>query len=355
MPVPLLLAPALIAAAPFFYDEKAVALFAEIAAKGKAVKSFSAEMTMIVTGPQPQKRSGKLLFKAPGLGRVELTPDKGEGVLMIMDGKASYDITGKKYTKGPADSETVWPFLTGIPGTDPKKFTFVGVEKIGETSFEVLELKETEQTLRVYVSPEKMIQRFVASSEADGQKFGQEITLANVQFDLEIAAENFTLPTGLEEVKPPGSSGMASLEAKLLKVGAKAPAFNLATPTGGKLSLAQALKGKKAVLVNFWFFNCGPCRAEHPELQKLYASLKAKGFGLVAIDQGDDNKTITNYFAKAKLTFPVVKGVPGTFRAYGVQAFPTNYLVDAKGKIIYRSVGFDEAGMKKALAKLGLK
>ena len=102
MPVPLLLAPALIAAAPFFYDEKAVALFAEIAAKGKAVKSFSAEMTMIVTGPQPQKRSGKLLFKAPGLGRVELTPDKGEGVLMIMDGKASYDITGEKVHQRPS-------------------------------------------------------------------------------------------------------------------------------------------------------------------------------------------------------------------------------------------------------------
>ena len=42
-------------------------------------------------------------------------------------------------------------------------------------------------------------------------------------------------------------------------------------------------------------------------------------------------------------------------RAYGVQAYPTNYLVDADGKIVWRSVGFDEAGLREALAKMGLK
>ncbi|MBB6049737.1 redoxin family protein [Armatimonas rosea] len=354
MLLPLLAAPALLATAPTFADDKAAALLAEVAARGSSLKSFSAEVTMTMTGPQSQKMSGKLLLQPPGFGRVEFTPDKGEKILMILDGKSTYSITGKKFTKTPVDMDGIWPFLKGVPGADPKKFTSVGTEKIEETTFDVLELKEASQTLRVYISPEKIIQRFRVTV-GDGTQGGQELVISHVQLDTELAAENFTLPTGLEEAKAPGAEGLDALNAKLLKVGTTAPAFNLGTPTGGKLSLAQALKGKKAVLVNFWFFNCGPCRAEHPELQKLYTSLKAKGFGLVAVDQGDDSKTITDYMKKAGLTFPAVKGVPGTFTAYGVQAFPTNYLVGANGKILYRSVGFDEAGLKAALAKAGLK
>jgi hypothetical protein len=43
--------------------------------------------------------------------------------------------------------------------------------------------------------------------------------------------------------------------ASLLKVGARAPDFRLPTPEGSKLSLTAARKGKKAVLINFWFYH----------------------------------------------------------------------------------------------------
>jgi thiol-disulfide isomerase/thioredoxin/outer membrane lipoprotein-sorting protein len=356
MPLPLLVPPALFVSAPTFRDDKAAALLAEVAAKGKALKSFSTDVTMTMTGPEPQKMTGKIRVQNPGKGRLELAPEKGPALLIVSDGTSAYNITGKTYVKTPSSNETIWPFLTGINGADASKFVYKGTETLGEVTYDVLEMIEATQTHRAYISPEKIIQRYIMTFSAGDKKIGQDIALANIQLDPELAAENFTLPAGLEEAKAPaGGDGMEALNAKLLKVGTTAPAFNLATPAGGKLSLAQALKGKKAVLVNFWFFNCGPCRAEHPELQKLYTSLKAKGFGLVAVDQGDDNKTITDYLKKAGLTFPAVKGIPGTFTAYGVQAFPTNYLVGANGKILYRSVGFDEAGLKAALAKAGLK
>ena len=44
----------------------------------------------------------------------------------------------------------------------------------------------------------------------------------------------------------------------------------------------------------------------------------------------------------------------GIFNDYGVQAYPTNYVVDSKGKVVFRCVGFDEEGIKKALAQLGV-
>lgn len=356
MPLPLFVPPALVALAPTFTDDKAAALLTEVAAKGKTLKSFSAEVTMTMTGPESQKMTGTIQVLNPGKGRLELAPERGPAILIVSDGTTSYNITGKTYVKSPSSDETIWPFLKGINGSDAGKFVYKGTEQLGAVTYDVLEMTEATQVHRAYISPEKIIQRYVITFSVGDKKIGQDITLANIQLDPELAAERFVLPAGLEEAKAPaGGDGMDALNAKLLKVGTTAPAFNLATPAGGKLSLAQALKGKKAVLVNFWFFNCGPCREEHPELQKLYTSLKGKGFGLVAVDQGDDNKTILDYMKKAGLTFPAVKGIPGTFTAYGVQAFPTNYLVGANGKILYRSVGFDEAGLKAALAKAGLK
>lgn len=65
---------------------------------------------------------------------------------------------------------------------------------------------------------------------------------------------------------------------------------------------------------------------------------------------------------EGKFSFRVVlggKGGTGDYalgKAYGVQAYPTNYLVSAEdGKILWRSVGFDEAGLRAELAKLGVK
>lgn len=75
----------------------------------------------------------------------------------------------------------------------------------------------------------------------------------------------------------------------------------------------------------------------------------------MAINNGDDNATIHRYVRKEKFTFPIVHGTEKTFSAFGVQAYPTNYLVDASGRVVFRSVGFDEAGIRKALAKLGVK
>lgn len=39
---------------------------------------------------------------------------------------------------------------------------------------------------------------------------------------------------------------------------------------------------------------------------------------------------------------------------FGVDACPTNYLISPSGAILYRSVGFDEKGLREALMKAGI-
>lgn len=48
-------------------------------------------------------------------------------------------------------------------------------------------------------------------------------------------------------------------------------------------------------------------------------------------------------------------GIYDVAEKYGVMAYPTNYLVNAEGKVVWRGVGFDEAAMRKALEQAGLK
>jgi hypothetical protein len=67
---------------------------------------------------------------------------------------------------------------------------------------------------------------------------------------------------------------------------------------------------------------------------------------------------INNYIKENNWTFPIVMGkTPNTEytvgKQYGVQAYPTNYLIGADGKVLWRGLGFDEKAMREALAKAG--
>jgi thiol-disulfide isomerase/thioredoxin len=95
-------------------------------------------------------------------------------------------------------------------------------------------------------------------------------------------------------------------------------------------------------------------------LQKLYDELKSKGFEIVAVNYqaNDSDQTIAKYVRDNKFSFRIVKGGSGDYavgKTYGVQAYPTNYLLDANGKIVWRGVGFNESALRAAIDKLGFK
>ncbi|HEY0867769.1 MAG TPA: TlpA disulfide reductase family protein [Fimbriimonas sp.] len=97
---------------------------------------------------------------------------------------------------------------------------------------------------------------------------------------------------------------------------------------------------------------------EFPHLRDLYGRLKKQGFELVSVNYGDTVKQIDSYVKEGKFNFPIVRnnsaGVDVS-KLYKVEAYPTNYLLDADGKIAARFVGYDKAGMDAALRKLGFK
>lgn len=90
--------------------------------------------------------------------------------------------------------------------------------------------------------------------------------------------------------------------------------------------------------------------------------MKDRGLELIAVNRGDSEETIRKYVQEGKFTFPIVMGGKGEQytlgKAYGVRAYPTNYLLDSEGKVAWRGVGFSpatEKTLRDAIEKLGVK
>ncbi len=226
---------------------------------------------------------------------------------------------------------------------------------------------------KIYVGDDGVPKKIIHTETGD-RPLTIEFSLSNFKADPDLSASDFQFhPDPSIKAAPPVQ--LRPGEVPLIAVGAKAPEFKLPTPGGPRLALSQALAGKRALLLNFWFVHCPPCRAEHPKLQKFYDELKGSGFGLLTIDDQDTGNEVAKYLKGAGLNFPTVLSGPmaatdpktgrvnyagpklpdyASLTPFGVHWCPTNILLDSQGRVIYVSDRWDEAGLRKALATVGV-
>ncbi len=93
---------------------------------------------------------------------------------------------------------------------------------------------------------------------------------------------------------------------------------------------------------------------ELPRLEPLYQKYSNQGLGIVAVESQRDRDRATKFVADNNLTYPFLENGEGedefVYDTFAVNSFPTTYLIDADGKILYVHVGFDE-GDEEKLAK----
>jgi thiol-disulfide isomerase/thioredoxin len=107
----------------------------------------------------------------------------------------------------------------------------------------------------------------------------------------------------------------------------------------GKTVSISDFKGKPLVF-NFWAPWCPPCRAEAPELVKVYENYKTKGVQFLAVAIRDSDENIVQFVKDNNFTLPVGIDTDAEFAGkYGVSGIPTTFFIDGSGKIIRTNVG----------------
>jgi thiol-disulfide isomerase/thioredoxin len=104
----------------------------------------------------------------------------------------------------------------------------------------------------------------------------------------------------------------------------------------------EDLKGK-VLVVNFWFINCPPCRAEIPDLNELveeYKDNKDVIFVAIGLDPWFELK---EYLKKQPFNYHLVTDGSYYAKDNNVNSYPTNVVVDKNGKVAFQSMGGSQA------------
>ena len=120
-----------------------------------------------------------------------------------------------------------------------------------------------------------------------------------------------------------------------------APDFILNLLNGGDRSLSS-YKGQ-VVLLNFWATWCPPCVMEMPSMENLYQRFKDQGLEILAVNVGESTNTAKDFIDLHGFTYPVMMDTNHSVaRQYGIQYFPTTFIIDRSGMVINMSIGFKQ-------------
>lgn len=130
--------------------------------------------------------------------------------------------------------------------------------------------------------------------------------------------------------------------------------FTLTDQYGNTHTLSD-YKGK-TVFLNFWATWCPPCRAEMPDIQKVYETYDTEGedalivLGIAAPGYGNEKSEegIKEFLKEKGYTYPVLMDTTGEiFNSYGIFSYPTTFMIDRDGNVFgYASGQLNEDTMK---------
>jgi len=119
--------------------------------------------------------------------------------------------------------------------------------------------------------------------------------------------------------------------------------FRLSSLTDNAVLDSKQLEGQ-VLLVAFFATWCPPCIQEIPTFIELQDTYKAKGFSVLAfsVDEGSQ-EPVHNLIKKFGINYPVLMADRDIIMGFGgVTGIPVTYLVNRKGEIVKKYLGYVE-------------
>ena len=129
------------------------------------------------------------------------------------------------------------------------------------------------------------------------------------------------------------------------KMTAPAPSFQL-TDVGGRRIYSEDF-ASKVMIVDFWATWCGSCIAEFSELEKVKSHFEGNesvAFLVINVDDGGSIDKTRGFLQRRNFNLPFyIDDKYKTYKRFNVEALPTLFVVDTKGNLKSRTVGFNGA------------
>jgi len=190
----------------------------------------------------------------------------------------------------------------------------------------------------LWINPANLLPEFYSRRLYHDGRRNQLIESTFEDWKLEEEAEPFVVefPKGyLTKVK-------GSTESPLLKVGAPAPDFELEDANGKAVKLSD-FRGKK-VLLDFSMINCGWCKIALEQFAKPDYEF-AENIVPLYVNPVDSKERMGKYMSNVEIPFTVLLEAKEVGKSYGVNGFPTFYLIDENGKIEEVTQGYTDEGI----------
>lgn len=110
-------------------------------------------------------------------------------------------------------------------------------------------------------------------------------------------------------------------------------------------TLTSADYADKVLVLNFWYAQCGPCRAEAPTLESTYQSVKPAGADFLGVNIYDGPEGASAFDEKYGISYPslLAKDDADLKLAFAswtpLQSVPITLVLDKQGRVAARFIG----------------
>jgi len=245
---------------------------------------------------------------------------------------------------GNADAEKQFSEVIAEARADDRPdVAFVGIKYLAETGFSTWGTLSGEDQSTLLAA----ITEYVTKSGSGVDQLQLTMTVVDFLGDQqseELAKEflNSLLPGFQNSENEQVQANITSLEGVARRINLPGNEMELSGMMLDETQLDWESYRGKVVLVDFWATWCGPCRAEVPNVLKLYNAYHDKGFDVLGISLDNTAEDAESYIEQAGLPWATMfsdnedehSWNHPMARFYGIDGIPRAILVDRDGKVV---------------------